>query len=198
MEVKKFDAPVLLPLLALLVGLKFGIVPIMEWQQNKIDRLSATYRQYEKLVYASLNQDSFEKIAESLRAQVIETEALFHIDGEQLKLDRQKEIEALFIQHQLVITRFNWVFDASDSIRTLRATVHFSGSVDNMMAALWELATKSQFTRQVEWQQQIRMLGDNDRGSTVGRITLEFYALTRVSDSAVGGVNVGNNAQGKL
>ena len=164
----------LLLTLAFLIGIKFGIVPIMEWQGSEIKRLAALVRQNQKLSTVVENRNEFEGIASALQVSVVDAESLFYPDQARIKLDLQKAIEDLFISHSLNITRFDWVFDSPGSIRTLRAKVHFAGEIDNMITAFWSVAVWPKLARQVEWQQQMSARGTN------GRVTLEFYASENI------------------
>ena len=171
--ISKFGSrSVLLIALTVLMSIKFAVLPLIEWQRNEIVRLSAIDRQHKKVNYAIERRGELEATSSALQAALVEAESFFYLDHAQIKLDLQKDVEELFIGHSLNITRFNWVLDSPGPIRTLRATVHFSGNVDHMMKVFWSMAVWPQLVRQVEWQQQISALGTN------GRVTLEFYALS--------------------
>jgi len=172
---KKF----LLPLLFTLIGLKFLILPIIEWQAEKVASIKVKNLQLAKIAYASSGQLVSNSAKQDLLSEVVSAERYFFVDSDSTKIDIQRAVEAAFVDAGLVVTRFVWLVDADGPIRVLRAGIYFTGNTQQMMRAFWELLSWPQATRQLEWNQQMKSSGPEDCCSTFGNLTLEFYATKR-------------------
>ena len=161
-----------------LLALKFGLLPLLVWQAEKIEELSAKKRQLAKATHIVSSEAEYRRDYVSLQQYLKGAEDYFYVDHSDTQLLIYKNIEAIFVANNLAVKSFDWVIDTPGLIRTLRATIIFSGETKNMMVTLWQLASLPQLVRQVEWNQQILAVGADVFGLTQGAITLEFYAWT--------------------
>lgn len=175
----------MLLLLAILVVLKFALLPLIAWQNIKIEEWSSKRGQLAKVNDIASSGASYLKELEILRQNITDAEGYFYLDDDAAKLAIQRDLEELFLREGLVVTGFNWVIDSPDAIRTLRATLFFKGSVKNMVTTFWNMAIWPKLIRIVEWSQQIKNDQSGKLGSTQGFVTLEFYALKPMITASV-------------
>ena len=167
----------LLVVLGILVGLKFLLLPLIDWQNDTVQMLKIKRLQLAKIADISSNEVAYNNRLEQYRSNLKEAEKYFFIDDASTRLTFQKKLEQTFQSNGLIITRFNWLLDSPGPVRVLRATVYFSGNARQMMGAFWELSSWPQVVNQLEWQQQMKSSGPEDCCSTYGNLTVQFYAV---------------------
>tara|TARA_B110001469_G_C9618219_1_gene307958 strand:- start:365 stop:964 length:600 start_codon:yes stop_codon:yes gene_type:complete len=170
----------LLVLVCVLLGVKFVLLPLLDWQAQKLGVSSSKARQLNKIEQVIVFADSYRGHVEQLKAHLVGTSAHLYENDSSTKLDVQRDIEKIFEEGGLDITGFSWVLDtldASGSYRVLRATVYFTGSVTTMMQSFWGLAISSRLYKVVTWNQQLKSSNQDPFGFTEGNITLDFIAV---------------------
>lgn len=169
----------LLYLLAVLAGLKFALLPLLDWQAAMLDELAAKTRQLGKVDLVIENENLYRAELQKLRAHLDANSNYIYRDFDGTKLSIQRDLEEIFIQGGLSVTGFSWVVDSRDSpdsLRVLRGTVYFSGATSTMVKVFWHMAASSRLVRIVDWRQQIQRYGPDVFGMTSGNVTLEFFA----------------------
>ena len=182
METKWLTQKNLLLALALLLSLKFALMPLIQWQASKIDKLSAKARQLDKVDLVIKNENLYLAELDILRAHLEKSSDFIYRDSDGTKLSIQRDLEEIFIQGGLIVTGFSWVLDSRESpesVRVLRGTVYFSGATSTMVKVFWTMASSSRIIRIVDWRQQIKRYGPDIFGMTSGNVTLEFFASDR-------------------
>tara|TARA_B110000208_G_C11567231_1_gene357564 strand:+ start:100 stop:690 length:591 start_codon:yes stop_codon:yes gene_type:complete len=182
MEVKLLNQNNLLVVLATLLGVRFALLPLMEWQGTAVDTLEASSRHLVKVQAVIANQPLYTQDLRVLRAGVTANDAMIYADTDSTKLVIQRDLERLFAQDGFVVTGFNWTLDSSDpdsSIRVLRVTIYFAGPTVGMIRAFWDISASSKVIKIIDWRQQIKSVGSDILGSTNGNVTLEFLAAKR-------------------
>ena len=174
----------MLLVLAILVGLKFALLPLVSWQNAKIDELSFNRSQLAKIDYIASSGAKRINALGTLRKEITVAEDYFYLDDDSAKLAIQRDLEELFVRNNLIVTGFNWVIDSPGAIRSLRATLFFKGPTKNMVATFWKMGMWPKVIRIVEWSQQIQNYQKSKLGSTQGFVTLEFYALNPMNSEA--------------
>ena len=167
----------LLGITIFLVVVKFLLLPILAWQENKIQDLTAKYRQLTKISDVVEAQDDYSRILSELKMSVKDAEGYFYVDSDALKLTIQKDMESIFEINGLVLRSFNWVLDSKDNQRRLRAKVSFSGNQEQMIRTYWDLSANPQLVQLIESRQKMKFDRPGQLGATEGNVTLEFYAL---------------------
>jgi hypothetical protein len=165
--------------LALLLGLKFALLPLLEWQADRLDELAAKSRQLAKVDLVIENEKSYSEKLKELRAYLDKNSDYIYRDSDSSKLSIQRDLEEIFIQGGLTVTGFSWVLDSresADSVRVLRGTVYFLGATTDMVKVFWHMASSSRLIRIVDWRQQIQRYGPDIFGMTSGNVTLELFA----------------------
>lgn len=174
----------LLLLLAVLLGVKFLLIPLIEWQDASIDALDAASRQLSKVERVIAAESRYRDELEVVRAQLESANSRIYEYSDTIKLDIQRDLEELFVASGgLTVTGFNWVADSSkesDSVRVLRGIVYFSGPLSSMIETFWAMGASSKVIRIVDWRQQVQSYGLDVLGGTSGNVTLEFFVLPNV------------------
>lgn len=161
----------------LLMVIKFALLPIVSWQNDKISELQAKFRQLEKVTKILENQSIYSESLSTLRSRLSEETARFYIDNARAQLIIQTDVEQVFARNNVTLDGFSWGVDASGPIRIMRATVRFSGRTSNMIRSFWELERLPRRVKLVESRQQLKTFGGDGLGGTKGSATLEFYVL---------------------
>jgi len=182
---KYFTQKTMLLMVGVLVVLKFGVLPLWAWQSEQLGQLQAKSRQLSKLTTVVNGQASYGGQAQQLTAEIARLNDYFYVDSSATKLTIQQDIEKIFAEHAIKIEGFSWLFDDQQTLRSLRATVRYSGDYHNMMKALWALANQPKMVRQVDWRQSLKTAVGIKAYTAKGTINLEFFARAGASVSLV-------------
>ena len=172
----------LLLALAFLLGTRLVVVPILGWQQEGLAAIEGKYlyrAKMENLMGAKgfLLEDDL-----NLTGKLnLVHESLF-VDDNNLKLNVQTKLEGFFAKNGLSLKKFTWMVDNSVSIRTLKAKVFFSGSVDNVIQTLWDVSTMPELIGIVESSQRMKKFPDEIFSLSEGFVVFEIHAVTPLSD----------------
>ena len=172
----------MLLIIGVLVALKFVVLPLWAWQSEQLGQLQAKHRQLSKLNTVIDSQSSYGRQAKQLNAEIARLNNYFYVDSSATKLIIQQDIEKIFAEHTIKVERFSWLFDDGEALRSLRATVRYSGDYHNMIKALWALANQPKAVRQVDWRQILTSAAGIKTYTAKGTINLEFFA--RAASSA--------------
>ena len=162
--------------LVALITIKFIVVPLLDWQSDLVNELDAKSRRLTKLVVVVEAESLYEQQLAKLYEQISNANSFFYPDSAQTKLKIQMEIENVFDTHSVKIDGFNWILDDEKPVRALRASIRYSGQVDDIIKTFWALARLPQIVRQVAWRQRIDGVKAAFKQSGSGDLTLEFYA----------------------
>ena len=166
----------MLLMVGVLVVLKFGVLPLWAWQSEQLGQLQAKHRQLGKLMTVVNGQASYGGQVQQLTAEIAYLNNYFYVDSSATKLTIQQDIEKVFAEHTIKVEGFSWLFDDGQALRSLRASVRYSGDYHNMMKALWALANQPKVVRQVDWKQNLQSAGGVKAYAAKGTINLEFFA----------------------
>ena len=166
----------MLLMVGVLVSLKFGVLPLWAWQSEQLVQLQAKSRQLSKLTTVANGQASYGGQAQQLTAEIARLNDYFYVDSSATKLTIQQDIEKIFAEHAIKLEGFSWLFDDGQALRSLRATVRYSGDYHNMMKALWALANQPKVVRQVDWRLNLQSAVGMKAYKVKGTINLEFFA----------------------
>jgi hypothetical protein len=167
----------LLVIVFFLAGINFALVPLYEFQSQQNEKLIAKSRQLEKLQLLLEGKDLLESDAYAVNEIINEATSRFYADSGTVKLDIQKQCEKVFDQNAVVMNSFDWVSDTGEVVRTLRASVRFSGKTRDVITAFWDIARFSNAVKIVSWSQRIQNNQRDSMGSSKGDLVIEFYAV---------------------
>jgi len=168
----------LLITLAVLLSIRFVVVPILNWQSDMVGQNTAKYTQLQKIISVVENKQNLSDRLAMVVDRKLQRERLFFSSEDNIKLNLQKEVEGYFGRHNVKLTGFNWLIDDGEVPRVLRASLSFSAPTIDGIKALLQLSLADEFIRQVEWRFRFVGSGDEDLGSMGGDIVLEFYVLS--------------------
>ena len=162
-----------------LLFLKFLILPIFAWQSDILGELKAKKVQLSKVSSIVNSRDGDIATLSRLKSSIEDARSYFYADIDSLELDVQRDVEEIFRKRALSITQFDWISDSGGTVRSVRASVRFSGTVRQVIQVFWDLANGPKAIKQVEWYQQMASRSEEDVeiGSSFGHLVLEFYAL---------------------
>jgi len=160
-----------------LAGIKFALVPLYELQNQQKEKLTAKSRQLEKLQLLIEGKDLLASDTYAINEIIDQVTARFHADSETVRLDIQKQCEKIFDQNTVVMNSFDWISDTGGVVRTLRASVRFSGKTSDVIATFWDIARLSNAVNVVSWSQRIQNNQGDSMGSSKGDLVIEFYAV---------------------
>ncbi|CAI8297174.1 MAG: Uncharacterised protein [Porticoccaceae bacterium UBA1117] len=167
--------------LGFILVLKFGFLPLLEWQSAQFEELGVKSRKLAKLEQVIAREASYKSKLEALRKNMEANAGFLYENTSNTKLNIQRDVEHLFEKGGLSVTGYTWISDADGlmgGIRTLKSTVYFSGGLSSMVKVFWELASAPKLIRVVQWNQQIQSgrEGAVENAATTGGVTLEFLA----------------------
>ena len=168
----------LLITLAVLLSIRFVVVPVLNWQSDMVVQNTAKHTQLQKIISVVENKQNLSDRLAMVVDRKLQRERLFFSSEENIKLNLQKEVEGYFGRHNVKLTGFNWLIDDGEVPRVLRASLSFSAPTADGIKALLQLSLADEFIRQVEWRFRFVGSGDQDLGSMRGDIVLEFYVLS--------------------
>lgn len=173
---KYFTQKTMLLMVGVLVVLKFGVLPLWAWQSEQHGQLQAKYRQLSKLTTVVNGQASYGDRSQQLTAEIARLSDYFYNNSSATKLTIQQDIEKIFAEHAISVEGFSWLFDDGQELRSLRATVRYSGDYHSMIKALWTLSNQPKVVRQVDWRQRLQSAAGVKAYTAKGTISLEFFA----------------------
>lgn len=150
----------LLLILSLIIVIKFVFYPIIDWQNEKIQKLSVVNKRLDKSIGFVNRLPTLQKEKEEMDAYLatlkLDVDTYQEISAYQLT--KQKEVELLFSNNKLKIVSFNWQdIIATENGSQLKLMVKYSGKLKDFIKLHMAM---SKFNRSTE----ITNLGLNTRG----------------------------------
>ena len=167
----------LLLLAGVLVLVRFIFLPVVSWQNEKIEPVCLKAKQLDTLDSILARQDEYVEQRTLIDHAIVQAKGVFFSDNGTTKLTIQKKIEEIFKANNVSIQAFNWIFDESDDIRTLRATLRYKGALKDIIKVFLDIAQIPQVVREVSWRQSIKQGGGGALGTSTGDVVVEFYAV---------------------
>ena len=175
----------LLVVLAILLGARFIIVPLLTWQTERIDANAVKSRQVEKITRLIESGDKTSGNIELLHAEVKLLKRAMVRNTGSVQLTLQQFITNTFKAQGMSVTSFQWVSDERvQPIRTLSARVRFSGTVPAMMTTFLLLSSANRVLKVVEWDQRFVQGRPGTLGTTRGSVVIQIPVLETLVVSA--------------
>jgi hypothetical protein len=189
----------LLAVLGILLAARFFLIPLLAWQVEQVESISAKSRQVKKIdalvEFGNGSADS----AEELRKEIQSMQQRMLNDSDSAKLSVQQFISNVFASNDMTVTTFEWIADESDDdrLRSLRARVRFSGSVQSMIRSFAGISLATKTLKIIEWDQRFMQTMRGTLGTTRGSVVLHIPLLKRpmvfadpaTEAAAIGAVN---------
>jgi hypothetical protein len=183
---------VMLGIVTALLIIRFGIVPIAKWQDEKIVNIKQSTQRLNKAnnVIARLPQinialTELQAVNEKSRRNFIEQPSMATF-----KLQQQQQIESLLKKFNITVKNFNWVTDISGKISQSRAKVNFEGQTADLIKLHLAIATLPAFIKVVQWTTYIKKKrkhrslknaddrNENSLGNASGHLVLIAYNIS--------------------
>lgn len=185
MEIFK-QKPYLLTLLVVLASVKFIVMPILDWQNNKLVELRLSEKRLAKSEYAIANQDKIEPRLASLNEQVGATNSrLFpHQDENTFKLEQQKQLESLIARLGLKVNGIGWLNSTSsdDAIMRYQMQLNVGGDGVKIPQLFAAIEGGERWISIDDFTVAFRRQGKQYIGESNARITLNYYMLASAGE----------------
>ncbi|MFT5812277.1 MAG: hypothetical protein ACI9VT_000011 [Psychroserpens sp.] len=168
----------LLMLLLVLFIARFAIVPIFDWQAEKIDAIAANSNNLNKTEQVMARaKDIAKELAElEKHNQMLKLRYFTQASAHDFKLKLQQQIESLFAQHDLKINNFSWVAHLPGDITQERASVSFKGEIKNLVSLQLAIAQLPILLNIAQWDYPMNNMTESSLGNTTqGRMILIAY-----------------------
>jgi hypothetical protein len=167
----------LLAVVAILVLIRFLVMPVFSWQQDQLLSLKVKTQQLSRLTFLIENQHQRQEKNAHYKDLLSRASDINFRDQDGAKLHIQKQVENIFDSNSVTMSGFDWILDSEGSVRRLRASVKFKGSSTRIIKTFWDLSRHEKFMRQLDWKFRFKSVSSKTLGSASGSIILEFYAL---------------------
>ena len=166
--------------IALLIVIKWLIVPIYEWQQTTLASNNALVQRLAKSAYALENQG---QTAATLATQTTLLEqaenALFTYQAvNSFQLAQQKTIEQFFVNYQMEISRLAWQIPVpltTVALTEYEMKVRFTGKVTALAKLLSALNSQDKWLSFDDFQFRFDKRRDKRLGEFDGRMSIKMY-----------------------
>lgn len=99
----------LLLILGALVATKWVILPIFEWQNQKLDELSIAYALLQKSEDAIRQQNNYLARASAIKSELKKGEGYFFANTDNIRLQIQRELEELWSRYNVSVKGFQYL-----------------------------------------------------------------------------------------
>jgi cell division protein FtsB len=172
----------LIILLAILLVMRFIVVPIFDWQTQTLSTTQSLQDKLDKSVAYISELPSLHQYRQALSAEVQKRQAAreYVSDISRYQLDKFRQFESLMQKHHLEIKSSNW----SDAIKTakgvtLQLRLQFSGSMKDFIAFHLALDSLSNTLSLNNLNLTLNGQSEDKLGSFTGNINVQFLPLER-------------------
>ncbi|URQ89965.1 GspMb/PilO family protein [Pseudoalteromonas sp. SCSIO 43101] len=169
-----------LVLLAVLLVLKFAVVPLLDWQDEQIGVINNLQKRATKSQTVIDNQATIDSQQQQISKQLESINRLFvepQKDTE-FKLAMQQKVEQLMAKHNLQINNSNWLVSlkvANDSLMRHQLRLNISGKLINFQTVLVQLETNTPLMQVSDFNMRMKGQTAQELGQVDGTIQLSFY-----------------------
>jgi len=149
---------IMLSLLTVLMLIRFVIVPIFSWQDEKVAKIQNSKQRIAKTenVIARLPQITSALKKLQLSNKNIESFFTKKKSLAAFKLQQQQQIESLFTTHGIKVKNFNWAADIPGKISESRAKITFEGKTSDFARLHLAIARLPTLIKVAEWTANIK------------------------------------------
>ena len=188
----------LLSLIALLVAIKFVIVPIFSWQATQWADLQRLEQKQYKISQVLQQQNSNSQVNAALTVALNQAKPLFFPDQLEtdFKLTQQKILEALLDKHDLKLQNIGWETSTRlTDLDLVRYPIKLSlmGKGINIIEFITAIESKRQYIQVHDFNLSFKGQGDKNLGRITGSMTLHLFVAGQTADSQVHKKNIKNN-----
>ncbi|MFT5755299.1 MAG: hypothetical protein ACI9LM_000006 [Alteromonadaceae bacterium] len=166
--------------IALLICVKFVIVPLFDWQNEMITTNALLTKRLVKSSAVIDNQALFQSQLSKMDKQLEKGEQLFFANSPQslFQLAQQKKLEQLFTQHNMTINGLRWKVPITKKnwrliLNEVRFT--FKGSVADLQQLQMTLESQVQWYDNYNFNYTLDERHEKKLGQVSGRMSLKLY-----------------------
>ena len=180
--------PLLVAILCLLAAMRFGLVPLLEWQAEQRDQLQLLHAQWQRGERAIANQAINQKLA--LWQQSLDEGNRQFIPAEQqegFQLSFQRQLQTWLSEHQLELANIDWLNPrplADSDVMVLPVQIQLQGQGIELLQLFPYLESHQPRVDLAEFSIALRRQTTQDLSETNTRLTLHFYFLPREVSNA--------------
>jgi len=177
---------IMLPILAVLLIVRFILVPIFTWQQEQIEQIDAKSQRLNKSSNVIARIPLIKESLGQLKLKNNQLQKIYynHASLNGLKLQLQQQIETLFTQHNIKVKNFTWVAEISGDLIQERARISYEGTTKDFARLQLAIARLPKLLNVVQWTMNIRGMKELSLGKVVGRIVLTAYNVSPIAEKA--------------
>jgi len=178
-ELKKHA--LLLSIVALLILVKFAVMPIMQWQDNAVVELRNLQKKLGKVSQVLGSEDKTGEVNQQVAEQLAAAQQLFfaHQSQSAFELAQQQYFEALTEKHNLRSRNFGWqnVSQRDDlALTRFQAAIRIDGKLKDIIALFVELETQTKRIEIVGFNISPKSQSEKSLGRVrSARITIALY-----------------------
>jgi len=149
---------IMLAMVSVLVLIRFVIVPILAWQDEKIAKIQSSNQRIAKAEKVIARLPKITLALEKLQLSNQSTEAFF-TKAQSLpafKLEQQQQIESLFKRFDIKVNNFNWAADIPGKISQSRAKINFEGKTSDLARLHLAIAGLPTLIKVTQWTANIK------------------------------------------
>lgn len=174
----KINQTNLLLILGLLIGLRFVVIPVLEWQQGQVIQLEQTLSQLNKAKAMIGAESAFTTKSKQTEQDILKTDEWFFDSTVMTKVNLQQQTERLFAQHNIQIEALDWILeDSQNNIHKKWLQLRIKGE----LPALAELKIALAQNMPRIYVQELRIRRQNSRKESIdsfqGNISLQFLLI---------------------
>ncbi|WP_028771743.1 hypothetical protein [Shewanella waksmanii] len=169
----------LLIVVAVLVVIKFGLTPVWEWQDTKVNQIKQLKSRLDRAEALSEQGSEFESVLEQAKSINKSRLDAIHVsqDISALKLAKMEELDRLLASFDVRITSSSWLADSGSDLTVLNLKLSVRGSTKNLFKSVLSIRQMPQATVINDLSfRVVRMQGDT-LGDAGGSMVVSFYVL---------------------
>jgi hypothetical protein len=174
--------PYLTGLLALLLVLKFLLVPLIQWQNETLWSIKQNHKRLSHAATAAVNMSANQRQLSQLQQQLKQIQAVFYpqLKEASFKLEQQQLLESLLAEHHFNVSNIGWTYSAQVLGQPLikhQLSVSFDGDTFDLPSLYLTLDRNPQWIDVMSF--SFNLMGQNEKslGRFRGSLDLVFYQL---------------------
>jgi len=185
-ELKKHS--LLLGIVALLIIVKFIVLPVIEWQNTTVEANQGISKRLIKVKHILNNQTQSESMLARQSKKNDMVKMLFHEDTNpaSFKLKMQQIVEKMLKDNEISITNFGW--KKQQNIEVINAEenefqIRFKGKLVDVITLMSKLEIENHLFNITGFNFDVKRQNKENLGYVTGRITIAIYRSINVDKS---------------
>ena len=179
-DIKQPKQQIALGVLALLIVLKFIVVPLFDWQNEQLANLANLQKRVSKSQNVIANQTQITQSQQRISTQLKAINSLFinYKPEDEFKLAMQQQIEQTVANHQLQINTSNWlpsILVANGQLMRHQLRLSIKGQMLDFTKLITELESATPKAELKTFNINSKGQNDEQLGRVDGTIELAFY-----------------------